>query len=54
MTLRNGREWLFFFGIFFPILLIFGAFARPAEATVMVRLEQSASDRDTRVLVSTW
>ncbi len=30
-TLRNGHGWLFFFGIFFPILWIFGAFARPAE-----------------------
>jgi hypothetical protein len=26
-TLRNGHGWLFFFGIFFPILWIFGAFA---------------------------
>ena len=24
-TLRNGHGWLFFFGIFFPILWIFGA-----------------------------
>ena len=31
-TLRNGHGWLFFFGIFFPILWIFGAFAGPAEA----------------------
>ena len=30
-TLRNGHAWLFFFGIFFPILWIFGAFARPAD-----------------------
>ena len=29
MTLRNGHGWLFFFGIFFPILWIFGAFSRP-------------------------
>jgi hypothetical protein len=29
-TLRNGHGWLFFFGIFFPILWIFGAFSRPA------------------------
>jgi hypothetical protein len=28
-TLRNGHGWLFFFGIFLPILWIFGAFARP-------------------------
>jgi hypothetical protein len=25
-TLRNGHGWLFFFGIFFPILWIVGAF----------------------------
>jgi hypothetical protein len=30
-TLRNGHGWLFFFGIFFTILWIFGAFARPAN-----------------------
>ena len=30
-TLRNGHGWLIFFGIFFPILWIFGAFARPAN-----------------------
>ena len=29
-TLRNGHGWLFFFGIFFPLLWIFGAFSRPA------------------------
>ncbi len=28
-TLRNGHGWLFFFGIFFPLLWIFGAFSRP-------------------------
>ena len=28
-TLRNGHGWLFFFGIFFPILWIFGAFLGP-------------------------
>jgi hypothetical protein len=28
-TLRNGHGWLFFFGIFFPILWIFGAFSGP-------------------------
>jgi len=32
-TLRNGHGWLFFFGIFLPILWIFGAFARPATAS---------------------
>ena len=31
-TLRNGHGWLFFFGIFVPILWIFGAFSRPARA----------------------
>jgi hypothetical protein len=31
-TLRNGHGWLFFFGIFFPILWIFGAFSGPARA----------------------
>ena len=25
-TLRRGHGWLFFFGLFFPILWIFGAF----------------------------
>jgi hypothetical protein len=34
MTLRNGHGWLFFFGIFLPILWIFGAFMRPTEAAV--------------------
>ena len=29
-TLRNGHGWLFFFGIFLPILWIFGAFSPPA------------------------
>ena len=32
MTLRNGHGWMFFIGIFFPILWIFGAFMRPAES----------------------
>ena len=31
MTLRNGHGWMFFFGIFFPILWIFGALMRPPE-----------------------
>jgi hypothetical protein len=31
MTLRNGHGWMFFFGIFFPILWIFGAFMRRPE-----------------------
>ena len=30
-TLRNGHGWLFFFGIIFPVLWIFGAFAEPRE-----------------------
>ena len=30
-TLRNGHGWMFFFGIFFPILWIIGAFMRPPE-----------------------
>ncbi len=30
-TLRNGHGWLFFFGIFFPILWIFGAFSGPPQ-----------------------
>jgi hypothetical protein len=30
-TLRNGHGWMFFLGIFFPILWIFGAFMRPPE-----------------------
>jgi hypothetical protein len=31
MTLRNGHGWMFFFGIFFPILWIVGAFMKPPE-----------------------
>ena len=31
-TLRNGHGLLFFLGIFFSLLWIFGAFARPAPA----------------------
>ena len=31
MTLRNGHGWMFFLGIFFPILWIFGAFMKPPE-----------------------
>ena len=31
MTIRNGHGWMFFFGIFFPILWIFGAFMSPPE-----------------------
>jgi hypothetical protein len=32
MTLRNGHGWMFFPGIFFPILWIFAAFMRPPGA----------------------
>ena len=31
MTLRNGHGWMFFLGIFFPILWIVGAFMKPPE-----------------------
>lgn len=31
MTLRNGHGWMFFFGIFFPILWIIGAFMKRPE-----------------------
>jgi hypothetical protein len=34
MTLRNGHGWTFFFGIFCPILWIFGAFMTPPENAV--------------------
>ncbi len=33
MTLRNGHGWMFFIGIFFPILWIFGAFMKPDTTT---------------------
>jgi hypothetical protein len=33
-TLRNGHGWLFFFGIFIPLLWVIGAFTRPPEAAV--------------------
>jgi hypothetical protein len=29
-TLRNRHGWLFFFGIFFPLLWIIGAFMTPS------------------------
>ena len=29
MTLRNGHGWMFFFGIFLPLLWIIGAIMRP-------------------------
>jgi hypothetical protein len=31
MTLRNRHRWMFFFGIFVPIIWIFGAIMRPPE-----------------------
>jgi hypothetical protein len=33
MTLRNGHGWMFFFGIFFPLLWIFGAFMKAPETS---------------------
>jgi hypothetical protein len=33
MTLKNRHGWMFFFGIFFPILWIFGAFMSPPDTT---------------------
>jgi ABC-type multidrug transport system permease subunit len=33
MTLKNRHGWMFFFGIFFPILWIIGAFMSPPETT---------------------
>ena len=29
-TLRNGHGWLFFFGIFIPLLWLIGALMRPS------------------------
>lgn len=31
MTIRNGHGWMFFFGLFFPLLWVFGAFMRPTS-----------------------
>ena len=31
-TLRNGHGWMFFFGLFFPLLWMFGAFMRPTSS----------------------
>jgi hypothetical protein len=36
MTLRNGHGWMFFLGIFFPILWIFGAFMAPTQSAARV------------------
>jgi hypothetical protein len=30
-TLRNGHGWMFFLGIFFPLLWVFGAFMGPTD-----------------------
>jgi hypothetical protein len=30
-TLRKGHGWMFFLGIFFPVLWLIGAFMAPAE-----------------------
>ena len=30
-TLRNGHGWLFFIGLFFPLLWMFGAFSGPTR-----------------------
>jgi len=30
-TLRGGHGWMFFFGIFFPLLWVIGAFMAPAR-----------------------
>ena len=32
ITLRKGHGWLFFFGIFFPLLWLIGAVMRPAPS----------------------
>ena len=32
VTLRNGHGWMFFFGIFFPLLWLFGALMEPKTA----------------------
>jgi hypothetical protein len=29
MTVRNGHGWMFFFGFFFPLLWVIGAFMQP-------------------------
>jgi hypothetical protein len=31
MTLRNGHGWMFFLGLFIPVLWIFGAFMGPTD-----------------------
>ena len=34
-TLRNGHGWMFFFGIFFPLLWILGALMQPVHPQAM-------------------
>jgi hypothetical protein len=34
MTLRNGHRWMFAFGIFVPLLWLFGAIMRPSPAAL--------------------
>lgn len=34
MTLRNGHGWMFFFGIFLPLLWLIGAFRAPRAQTI--------------------
>ncbi|MFL5965303.1 MAG: hypothetical protein ACJ747_01990 [Gaiellaceae bacterium] len=34
MTLRNGHRWMFVFGIFFPLLWLFGAIMRPSPVAL--------------------
>ena len=36
MTIKNGHGWMFFLGIFLPILWIFGAFMSPPERVAPV------------------
>ena len=31
LTIRNGHGWMFFFGLFFPLLWVFGAVMRPTN-----------------------
>ena len=32
VTVRNGHGWMFFFGIFFPLLWLVGAMMEPKQA----------------------
>jgi hypothetical protein len=32
-TLNNGHGWIFFFGLFFPLLWLIGAVMRPAPGS---------------------